>query len=75
MSINDQDGNEIIRLGTVHAWAFKVALYFAPIFAVWLVVTIIRHDREIAVLQSQIRNSSAVIAPVAVQRALAGGGE
>jgi len=54
MSIEDGEGREIIRLGNIHAAAFKGAIYFAPIFAIWIVTKVLSHDTEIAVLKSQI---------------------
>lgn len=47
MSIKDQDNNEIVTLGTVNAWAFKIAIWFAPFFAVWIVNSVISHDKSI----------------------------
>jgi hypothetical protein len=29
----DTDQQEIVTLGTVNGWAFKIAIWFAPIFA------------------------------------------
>ena len=58
MSIADDEGNEIVKLNTVHAWAFKVAIWFAPIFAIWLVMKVLTHDTDIAVLKMQISMQS-----------------
>ena len=49
----DQD-KEIVTLGTVNGWAFKLAIWFAPIFAVWMVAKVLAHDTDIAVLKMQI---------------------
>ena len=49
----EQD-QEIVTLGTVNGWAFKLAIWFAPIFAVWMVAKVLAHDTDIAVLKMQI---------------------
>jgi hypothetical protein len=54
MSIEDTTSDSVIKLGTLHAWIFKISLMVAPVFALWLVTTILSHDREIAVLKMQI---------------------
>lgn len=53
MSIND-DQQEIVRLGTVHAAVFKASLWLAPIFSIWLVNKVIEHDTEIALLKMEM---------------------
>lgn len=53
MSIMD-DQEEIIRVGTINGWAFKVAIWFAPIFAIWMTTKVLAHDTDIAVLKMQI---------------------
>ncbi len=53
MSITD-DQKEIVSLGTVHGWIFKVSLWLAPLCAVWLVSKVMAHDTDIAVLKMQI---------------------
>lgn len=58
MSIED-DSQSIIRLGTVHGWIFRVCLWGAPIFGLWAINTIVRHDTDIAVLKMQISMMSA----------------
>ena len=58
MSIQEEQGDEIVKLGTVHAWAFKIAIWFAPIFAVWMVTKVMQHDTDIAVLKMQLSLSS-----------------
>jgi len=47
MSINDNSDKEIVTLGTVNAWAFKIAIWCAPIFALWMVNTVLAHDKSI----------------------------
>ena len=54
MSIMDAEGNEIIRVGTLNAWAFKIAIWSAPLFSVWLVSKVLTHDTDIAVLKMQL---------------------
>jgi len=54
MSIVEEDSNAVIKLGTVHSWIFKISLFFMPVFAVWMVTTVLSHDRDIAVLQMQM---------------------
>ena len=54
MSIIDEDTDSVIKLGTIHAWIFKISLLVAPVFSVWMVTTILYHDREIAVLKMQV---------------------
>lgn len=54
MSIMDAEGNEIIRVGTLNAWAFKIAIWIAPLFSVWLVNKVLKHDTDIAVLKMQL---------------------
>lgn len=49
-----EDQQEIVRVGTINAWAFKVAIWFAPIYAVFLTTKVLTHDTEIAVLKIQI---------------------
>ena len=58
MSIEDEDGNEIMRVGNFHAIAFKIAIWFAPIFAIWLVSKVLTHDTEIAVIKMQLSMQS-----------------
>jgi hypothetical protein len=58
MSIMEDNGTEIIRVGTLNAWAFKVAIWIAPLFSVWLVSKVLTHDTEIAVLKMQIAMQS-----------------
>lgn len=53
MSITD-DQNEIVKLGTVHAAVFKVSLWLAPIFSIWLTNKVIEHDTEIALLKMEM---------------------
>lgn len=48
------DQEEIIRVGTINGWAFKVAIWFAPIFAIWMTTKVLAHDTDIAVLKMQI---------------------
>lgn len=59
MSIEDSNGREIVRLGTLHAWAFKIGLYAMPLGFAWLVNTIStdhteidRHDSRITYLEN-----------------------
>lgn len=52
MSIMD-DQEEIIRVGTINGWAFKIAIWFAPIFAIWMTTKVLAHDTDIAVLKMQ----------------------
>lgn len=54
MSIMDDSDKEILTLGTVNGWAFKIAIWFAPLFAVWMTTKVLAHDTEIAVLKMQI---------------------
>lgn len=54
MSIMDNDQQEIVTLGTVNGWAFKLAIWFAPIFAIWMTTKVLAHDTDIAVLKMQI---------------------
>jgi hypothetical protein len=49
-----EDQQEIVRVGTINAWAFKVAIWFAPIYAVFLTTKVLTHDTEIAVLKIQM---------------------
>ena len=49
----DED-REIVTLGTVNGWAFKLAIWFAPIFAIWMVTKVLAHDTDIAVLKMQM---------------------
>lgn len=49
-----EENEEIIKLGTVHGWVFKISLWAAPLFFVWTVNTILAHDRDIAVLKMQM---------------------
>lgn len=49
-----EDQEEIIRVGTINGWAFKVAIWFAPIFAIWMTTKVLAHDTDIAVLKMQI---------------------
>lgn len=49
-----EQNEEIIKLGTVHGWVFKISLWAAPLFFVWSVNTILAHDRDIAVLKMQV---------------------
>lgn len=49
-----EENEEIIKLGTVHGWVFKISLWAAPLFFVWTVNTILAHDRDIAVLKMQV---------------------
>lgn len=58
MSIMEDNGTEIIRVGTLNAWAFKVAIWIAPLFSIWLVSKVLAHDTEIAVLKMQIAMQS-----------------
>ena len=53
MSIMDED-REIVTLGTVNGWAFKLAIWFAPFFSIWMVTKVLAHDTEIAVLKMQM---------------------
>ena len=53
MSIMDTDQQEIVTLGTVNGWAFKLAIWFAPIFAIWITTKVLEHDTDIAVLKMQ----------------------
>lgn len=57
MSIMDND-SEIVTLGTVNGWAFKITIWFAPFFAIWLVTKILAHDTDIAVLKMQLSMQS-----------------
>lgn len=54
MSITDESSDTVINMGTVHGWLFKISLWVAPIFFLWAVAAIVRHDTEIAVLKMQI---------------------
>jgi len=54
MSIIDESSDSVIKMGTVHSWLFKISLWAAPIFFLWAVAAIVRHDTEIAVLKMQI---------------------
>lgn len=54
MSIIDESSDSVIKMGTVHSWLFKISLWAAPIFFLWAVAAIMRHDTEIAVLKMQI---------------------
>ena len=54
MSIMDDSDKEIVTLGTVNGWVFKIAIWFAPLFAVWMTTKVLAHDTEIAVLKMQI---------------------
>jgi hypothetical protein len=54
MSIIEEDSQSVIRLGTIHSWLFKISMWGAPIFFVWAVTAIMRHDTDIAVLKMQI---------------------
>ena len=54
MSIIEEDSESVIRLGTIHSWLFKISMWAAPIFFIWAVTSIMRHDTEIAVLKMQI---------------------
>lgn len=54
MSITSEDPNNVIKLGTIHGWIFKASLWVAPLFVLWAVNTIVRHDTDIAVLKMQI---------------------
>jgi hypothetical protein len=54
VSITD-DQKEIIRLGTVHSWVFKIVLWGAPVFGLWAVNRIVDHDTQIAVLKMQVQ--------------------
>jgi hypothetical protein len=54
MSIIEEDSESVIRLGTIHSWLFKISMWAAPIFFIWAVTAIMRHDTEIAVLKMQI---------------------
>jgi hypothetical protein len=54
MSIIEEDSDSVIRLGTVHSWLFKISMWAAPIFFIWAVTAIMRHDTEIAVMKMQI---------------------
>lgn len=49
-----EDNQEIVRIGTINGWAFRIAIWFAPIFSLWLVAKVLTHDTEIAVLKMQI---------------------
>lgn len=57
MSIMDAD-KEILTLGTVNGWAFKIAIWFAPIFAIWMTTKVLAHDTDIAVLKMQLAMQS-----------------
>ena len=52
MSIQE-DNEEIVRIGTINSWAFKVTIWFAPIFSLWLTAKVLAHDTDIAVLKMQ----------------------
>ena len=54
MSIIEEDSESVIKLGTVHSWLFKISMWGAPIFFIWAVTAIMRHDTDIAVLKMQI---------------------
>ena len=54
MSIIEEDSESVIRLGTIHSWLFKISMWAAPIFFIWAVTAIMRHDTEIAVLKMQV---------------------
>jgi len=54
----DTDQTEVIKLGTVHAWVFKISLWVMPVFSVWMVNTVLTHDREIAVIKMQLAMQS-----------------
>ena len=57
MSIMEDNGTEIIRVGTINAWAFKIAIWIAPLFSLWLVTKVLAHDTDIAVLKMQMSMS------------------
>jgi hypothetical protein len=48
------DQEEIIRVGTINGWVFKIAIWFAPLFAVWMTTKVLAHDTEIAVLKMRM---------------------
>jgi hypothetical protein len=48
------EDREIVTLGTVNGWAFKLAIWFAPFFSIWMVTKVLAHDTDIAVLKMQI---------------------
>jgi hypothetical protein len=54
MSIIEEESESVIRLGTIHSWLFKISMWAAPIFFIWAVTAIMRHDTEIAVLKMQV---------------------
>ena len=54
MSIIDETSESVIKLGTLHGWIFKISLWVAPIFSLWAVSSIVRHDTDIAVLKMQV---------------------
>jgi len=54
MSIVDDSSDSVIKLGTVHSWIFRISLYLAPLFFLWAVTSIMKHDTEIAVLKMQV---------------------
>lgn len=48
MSIKDSTNDEeIIRIGTINSWAFKITIWCAPIFSAWMVKTVLTHDKSI----------------------------
>lgn len=51
MGIQDENQREIIRLGAVHSVVFKISLYAMPIIIGYFVSMVLRHDKEIAVMQ------------------------
>ena len=53
MSIREEQ-QEIVRIGTINAWAFRLTIWFAPIFAIFLTSRVLTHDTEIAVLKIQM---------------------
>lgn len=47
MGIEDDKGNSIIRLGSIHAAVFKISLYAMPLMLTWFVSMVLRHDKAI----------------------------
>lgn len=54
MGIIDENQNEIIRLGTVHSAVFKISLYVMPLILGYFGTMVLRHDKEIAVMQQNL---------------------
>jgi hypothetical protein len=56
MSIQDHDGRVIVRLSTVHEWAFKIGIWAGPLCALWLVATVTSHDKILSVHEFRLNS-------------------